>query len=62
VFVVAGLARVAGVADAFFLGAGFLTDFDAGAAGASSTITGFGRSCVGLPVIEMGSIFSVSGW
>jgi hypothetical protein len=51
---------------AFFFGAagfltGFLTGFCAGGAGVSSTTTGFGRNCVGLPVVEIGSMASVSG-
>ena len=56
----AGLA--AGLAAGFFLDeAGFLTCFGGGAAGVSSTTTGFGRNCVGSPATVIGSMFSDSG-
>ena len=58
----AGLAAVfaAGLAEDVFLGAGFLTVF--AAPGVSSTTSGFGCNCVCAPAIEIGSMFSDSGW
>jgi len=53
----------ADVAEGFFLLFGFLTSFGGGGGGAgvSSATTGFGLNCVGKPVAEIGSMFSVSG-